>query len=357
MDLKVYVLPISGGGFVTQLGLLSVLYDAQTIAKPNVSSSRDYSPDLVMASSGGNVATYIAMAGGWSSSGIRVSVPVLKSEMFVESWIPYLPSWLALPFTGSIFRRGFGSEDLFECLFTSTSIQKTEIWTGVFDQTHLRARLFCNRRASDSFIKSHLFDPFSDLYSAYPLRYLNGNLSKIARISYASAAIPFVTESQTFEGNSFTDGGTMFASPLSLLDKSLRPIIVEGNRRLRLFYICSYNMESYFPEINGYTRSVGALIHSQIIQDRSNAIGILDSLASDNEIIHLETHSNLNTTTFAAILTELEMEKHYVVILYPRKEKSVNITCFTAEDVMENLELATDGFGIHVWTLRLSPGE
>lgn len=355
MDLKVYALPVSGGGFVTQLGLISVLCDALKIANPISTSARDYSPDIVMASSGGNVATYLAMAGGWSSSGIRVKATYLKSEMFVGSWIPGLPSWLALPSTGSIYRRGFGPEDLFECLFTSTSIQRTEVWTGVFDQNRLRASMFCNRRVEKCLIKPHHFDPFASIYSTRKLNYLNGNVRDIARVCYGSAAIPFVTQPQPFRGTTFTDGGTMFSSPLSVLDRSLRPIIVKGGRRLRMFYICSYNMEDYQPEVNRYTRSIGSVIHGGIVQDRGNSIGILDSLASDEEVIHRQTYRNLNSKKLADILIGLETEKHYVIMLFPVEEEKVNITSFDARDVIEGMESIAEDFRAHVWTLRADP--
>jgi hypothetical protein len=61
---KIYILPVSGGGFPAQLALLAEMYDAMSIIKGKHISTKDYVPDLAMASSGGNVSIYTAMAGG-----------------------------------------------------------------------------------------------------------------------------------------------------------------------------------------------------------------------------------------------------------------------------------------------------
>ena len=52
--MKIFILPVSGGGFATQLGILYYLLEAKRII-----------PDIVLGSSGGNVAAYISMLSNW----------------------------------------------------------------------------------------------------------------------------------------------------------------------------------------------------------------------------------------------------------------------------------------------------
>ena len=97
--LSVYCLPISGGGFVAQLGLLSELYVAKWIAEgKRLKGSKAYQPNLVFASSGGNVAAYIAMAGDWSPEGMTRVAEKISTPMFIRSWFPdymsFIPTWI-----------------------------------------------------------------------------------------------------------------------------------------------------------------------------------------------------------------------------------------------------------------------
>ena len=79
--MNLYVMPISGSYFPHQLAMLEWLAEAG--AAP---------PSLVLGSSGGNIAAYVGMAGGWAKQGMRVLYTELYARDVWQSWWPvYLP--------------------------------------------------------------------------------------------------------------------------------------------------------------------------------------------------------------------------------------------------------------------------
>ena len=70
----VFILPVSGGGFVSQLAGLQHLC---------VSGIK---PTITLASSGGNVASFIASASGWKWAGIERIASELSYDLFVSQW-------------------------------------------------------------------------------------------------------------------------------------------------------------------------------------------------------------------------------------------------------------------------------
>lgn len=232
--LTIYCLPISGGGFVAQLGLLSELYEAKWIvAGRRFKGSKDYQPDLVLAASGGNVATYIAMAGDWASTGMMRNALKIEKSMFIRSWLPdhlhFIPTWVMGVVKGSVYREGYGAGYLFNSLFTPVTVQRTEVWTGTYDSNNKRAQFFCNLQKGKTLIRGDYFEDVSRLYGCMPLKWLAGDLDKIAVASMASASIPMLVCKQQLDGTGYADGGTMYASPATVMTAELYRLIMGDN--------------------------------------------------------------------------------------------------------------------------------
>ena len=130
--MKLLVLPVSGGAFPLQLALIAEL------SNPIHHINKNIEPDLVMASSGGNVAAYISLAAQWDGNKISDIAKNLHSSMFIQSWWPsylkFMPSWMIGYFKGSLYCNGSGATELFEKMFTPETIAKTEIWTGTLNR-------------------------------------------------------------------------------------------------------------------------------------------------------------------------------------------------------------------------------
>lgn len=404
----VYCLPVSGGGFVAQLGLLSEVYAAKKrVLNGRFSGSKDYEPDLVLASSGGNVATYVAMGGDWSPEGIVRVTSEVRNEMFIRSWVPdelsFIPSWLVGTFNGSFYRQGHGCGPLFRKLFTSDTIKRVEVWTGTFDRDNRKAQFFCNLDPGMSAINPNYFNENEFLSDSMPLKYLSGDLDRIAAASIASASIPLLVTKQKLDGVSYADGGTMYASPVTVMASEIYRIVMGDNRipenrkikvtrsgdieatiptvegkvdvfeidshnnivpptvyktapkHLRLIYFCSYQMDGpkgYTTQDSGLTPSalLEQILHSNILMDRKSAVDVLYRICGDNgSNVQYSNIHDMTTERLAKLLTVLDKHDHYVIALYPHGAPSISLNSFKSKDSLLQIAAARAAYGVHIW--------
>ena len=348
--LKIYVAPVSGGSFPIQLAYLCELYEATKMYKKKLKGYEDYAPNLVFASSGGNVASYIGLAADWSPSGIEWIASNLESEIFVTSWSRYLPSILVAPFTGSVFRPGYGTQYIFKSIFTDVSIQRSEIWTGVYDPTRDKGKFFCNKGEDNAIIKLKEADKTIKINSLLKPTYLNGNVEEIAEATTASASIPFITQEQKIEINSYADGGTIYSSPFSSMTTQIRDLIRKDHNRLQLIYFCPNNED----ETSSYPIKLMLPIHSLIkgclMRDRYTSIDLIHSIAKK---VYEHHYPEANTEVLAKVLKFVQKKGHYVLWLYPiTNENSIKITGFKGEQVVACIKKAREKYGIYVWCTR-----
>ena len=347
-EFTIYCFPISGGGFISQLGLLCEIYDANKL-----NSYTKYSPDLILASSGGNIVSYIGLAADWAPNSIKRIVSDLKSEMFIKSWLPnelsFIPTWIIGSFKGSIYKKGYGCYELFNYLFTEDTISRTEIWTGTYDITNNKAQFFCNLSKDSSFIKSIN----ESLFNSMPLKYCDSDIKYIADTCIASASIPMFVENKNIKNISYCDGGMMYASPLNSMSSEICKIV--SNKKLRLIYFSSYDIETYTSKLKTYEddfenfkKTLRQIIHTSCILDRNSAIDILYKICNSSKITYLHK-INLNTRTLADTLQYLNTFLHYVIVLYPKTSQIIPIVNFTNEELLEKLNLSRQDYGAHIW--------
>jgi hypothetical protein len=258
--LNVYSLHVSGGFITTHFAFLCEVYDAKKIAcggKFDFGASQ-YAPDIAMGSSGGNMALYLSMAADWSSDGIKDLTRLIKTEIFIRSWLPknlsFIPSWSFGFYRGTMHRQGVGHDELFAETFTTESIQRTEIWTGTYNKTHRKAQFFCNKNVQDSLINPIFFDREKTLLNCLPLKYLSGNIHAISIVTLASASIPMLVDGQTIDGENHCDGGNMYASPLSVLSQEICRIVLNDHRVInphKLIVCSDGRLNCVQPSLNG----------------------------------------------------------------------------------------------------------
>lgn len=342
--MKIYILPISGGGFPAQIGLLKELYKStKTSDKPGIK------PDLVFASSGGNVAAYIAMLGDWTDTGISRNCTLLDSSLFVESWTPpFFPTWIAFPLTKSVYRNGEGVKRLFDQIFTPNSIQKTEIWTGTYNATKQQAAMFCNKSIETSIIKD--FGEDSYIYDMQPSQYLNGNVNEISKCCYASASIPYLTPGVMIGKDRFLDGGAMYASPLAAMSPRLTDALSsrKSDEPIQFLYFCSYDMDSRFTD-SFYSQTVGVLVHSTLIQDRIFAVNLLKQYGKVKSTP--EVYKNLCSSDLRKVM-DLYQNKSYVMAFFPKGSPSVPVTNFTSKMLENSICQVKNNVSMFVWVME-----
>lgn len=279
--MRLFVLPVSGGAFPNQIALMAEL------------ASVGVRPDLVVGSSGGNVAGYIGLAADWSPYAMERISALLNSKLFARSWWPWplsgIPSVLAGYFLGTVYRAGEGALELFRSIFTPQTIGGTEIWTGTLNRTTRRPQFFCNRRREESCLDPKTFDP--RLLNCMPLTFLNEDIEKISKVCLASASIPILVPEQIIDNHYHTDGGTAFASPLTALQSQI--IAAACGESLHIDYISSYDMEGqameeidHTAEENGNERpyrnlyehgslTANEMVRSLCLMDRLTALEML----------------------------------------------------------------------------------
>lgn len=373
--LNCYVLPISGGCFVSQIALLIEVYCAKKILKKGIfRSSKDYQPDLVLSSSGGNVSAYTALAGDWSEEGILRVIKELKHEMFVKSWMPnemnYIPSWVFSPFYGTMYKKGYGVTDLFKSLFTTSTIQRVEIWTGTYDETNKKAQFVCNKNEHNSMINKYTFKMEENTFRSMPLIHLNGNLNDIAVMSVASASIPFIVQPQLWNNNKYSDGGIMYSSPLTPLSSELCKCVMGNNdyickndffskksnlknnkKNLKLLYFAAYeiltNNESN-SNVSEIYEIFNKIYESNTLQDIANAKSLLHKICDSQSVLSKKYYS-VTSQKLSEIFAHLENYTHYVMILYCKGCVKTTITNIDIEDMMKKISFVRNNYNIEIY--------
>lgn len=334
--MRIFVLPVSGGGFPVQLGLISEL------------TSVGITPKVVFGSSGGNVAGYLGLSADWSPHGIRRIVEQLHPDLFSRSWWPkmlsWMPSWTIGYFRGSVYGMGEGVDQLIDSIFTSQTIQTTEIWTGTKNRSTGRGQLFCNRR--DSQLPVQDFDPH--LINCMPLTYIDGDLPKLAKVILASASIPILVPEQEIDGEMHVDGGTAFASPLTPLQDVLRQV-----PDLHLDYLSSFDALSCVGNrtaLNLYQngeQTAHEVVGSLILHDRMNAIEIIRDRRSGQELHYQEGDCDLKTLQDLEILRSTSTRS--ILELYPVEDMSIDLTKFLPSEIHQIIDSTRKNYRYRLW--------
>ncbi len=388
-SIRIYVLSVSGKCFLNQVANVCNTSDALSMmhkrVKGGIQSSSDYCPNICISSSGGNIVSYSGNAGDWESDKILNIVKQLESDMFIKSWLPnelkVLPSWMIGTFNGSVYKQGYGSQHMFNSLFTSETVKRTEIWTGTYDTHNCRTQLFCNLSPEDSLINHNIFDKERHIYDSNSLKHLNGDIKSISNASTASASIPVLVQKQEINGMFFQDGGVTYASPLSVLSNEICRIIsnkyygqIDSNkfifrdgkivsfdnieervRPLRLFYFTLEQLEnrkescgdSEIGKIQEVTRQI---FHSSCIHDKNKCLDILYRVCNNDIGNIIEGHKHcLNIKIYSELLEMLETKLHYVIIIYPHGSPQLNSYIFTKEELEEIINKTREKFGCYYW--------
>lgn len=345
--MQILVAPVSGGAFPVQLGFMIELSKLRRL--------RESLPfyDSILASSGGNVASYIALAGDFTVEGIESICHKLHPDLFLSSWWPrpfssILPSWVIGYYEGSIFNRGCGIEKIFEEIFTPASIGRIEVWTGTLNRSTGKAELFTNLEPGESKLSLDYFSP--DKLNSMPLTYLARDRKMLARVAYASAAIPVLVPSVEINSTKYADGGTCFSSPLTPLQDCITwSSQSEGGKYLHVDYLNSYDLESsskpatYKNLLENGSITLAEIIKSLCVQDRLSGIELLragpikfDGGPCDDDIL-------------ASIMIRRRKYQQSFLELYPSKEIEINLERFTAQDIINAINESRKCMMYRLW--------
>jgi hypothetical protein len=352
----VYVLPVSGGYFPLQLAELTWMANAPK-------------PTLVLGSSGGNIAGYIATAASWSPTGIDQVIGNMYSNLFIKSWwpayLPYLPSVLKGYFKGSAYNSNDAFIDVFSNLFkestAAATLASTELWSGTYNTTAGATQLFCSRSQSDALLQPS--PATQDLLNVIAPIYTQGDARLLAKVCFASAAVPAVFPAQSIQGSSYIDGGTAYSSPLTELRPELERIL--GGKSIHITYFSPYNIQApaftvcYEPTLktsaktepecvpgtmyNQGVDAVSEILKSLMLQDRMTGVLLV---GSPTELV--ATEEIMSYDEFQAFQQRRLSYPRSFVEVYPLSKTHISIVSFGPDDIRNAIASVTQ-LGVRAW--------
>lgn len=350
--MRVYVLPVSGGYFPLQIAELMWMGTSP--------------PSLVLGSSGGNIAAYLATAGAWTLEGTQKVISNMYSGLFIKSWwpsyLPYLPSVLKGYFKGSAYNSNDEFITLFKKLFdhpdATTTLAATEIWSGTYNTTVGATQLFCSSTQASALLQPS--QSLNQIYNVAPPVYTSGDLHTLAKVCFASAAVPAVLPPQPINDAMYIDGGTSYSSPLTPLRSELGKAI--AGKSVHITYFTPYDMQSsafnvcYEPVLKTssqecapgtmYNQGVDAfseIFKSMMLQDRMAGV----SLIGDPETL-VYTEEVMSYDQFQAFQEKRTTYARSFVEVYPLSKEHISIVSFGPDDIRKVIASVTS-VGVRAW--------
>ena len=335
--MHILVLPISGGGFVSQLAVLQHLCEINFI------------PDVTLASSGGNIAAYVAAAANWTWPGIERIARELNQELFARPWnnISTL-SMIIGYFKGNVYNKGYGVYDFLQRYFDSNTIVQHEIWTSTYNKNRQQARLFCNKKRGTTAMDVSCID--HDLTQSMTSVFADGNIMVISEASMASASIPAIVPPQKILGEDYIDGGVGSASPLTIMQE---PILQRTrNTKMHMIYVNSVDLSRPVNKpihnvIDAWRQATSDLIRSQTVIDRLSGYEILRCHPG-------KMHKNEFVCNYENLLRIKQIQEHVrysLLEIYPTQRYEINIAKFNGNDVIAAIHNAYAHCRCRMWWL------
>jgi predicted acylesterase/phospholipase RssA len=338
----ILVLPVSGGGFVSQLAILQHLCEVQFV------------PDLTLASSGGNVAAYVAAAANWKWAGIERIASELTQELFAKPWNNISSLSLIIGyFKGDVYNKGSGVHNFISRHFSPTSITKYEIWTGTYNKGRQKARLFCNRSKDNSIMDVTCID--HDLTQSMEPIFTDGNIELISEAGVASASIPAMVPAQKIFNEDYIDGGIAGASPLTIMQEPILKYTRERDEPLHLVYINSVDLsrtdKTQIRNVFDNWRQAGHdLVRSQTVIDRLSGYDLLRChLGSMNKAEFICTYDNMQR------IRQIQSKVKYSMLeIFPLDRYDIDLVKFNGYDVITAIREAYKNCKCRLWWLTPS---
>jgi len=348
---------ISGGLFPYQLEALREL------------CKHGFKPSLILGSSGGNVASYIAMAGRWTPSGIERVASELDPSYFIVPWYPLmysvLPSTISGAvsglFNGSLYESSPNAIKIFETYFAPNEIKDVEMWVGAVNEVTSSFTLFCNRAKEECVIQGKHFN--RRMFKAEPLKYLNGDINRICKASIASSSIPVIVEAEEIDGQRYVDSGTKFSSPLTPLQNELKAIGKNNGGRIHIIYITGYDLEADLPAhklasmMDRGTTAAEHLVRGLTLHDRATACEIIRDVGSLCDAAPYTCNTDGTKVHFVDILSvsipevyrRLKYTKTCLLELFPLCKQVLDYTNFNGKMVIDMMNFAHTQMAGHLW--------
>lgn len=332
---NILVAPISGGFFVNQLAELYHL------------AQHNYVPNMIWGASGGGVTSTMYSLSDFKAANLKRNAAKCNCSLFVSDWLPRISKTFSLLVgiaKGSLFDHSATTIPTFDEITTSEMLISTEIWILAFNNKTEKASLFCNRSPEDSVLSSYEINHSNTMCS--PRIYLDGDVKYFADVLLASASIPAYVPPRKIKESYYTDGGLIYASPLTPLSGYLKKL-----DSFHVVYLCGYDLESVKVKYTEDPQSIfqhtinatDYMVKGSLLSERTLVLTILSFRASeDQEVIRrditLEEYFEL----------QADFQFSYLEV-YPTRLDSVNVLEFTSEDCINIMETQIEYISCRCW--------
>ena len=289
------------------------------------------------------------MAGGWTSQGIKRVATKLKSSHFLSPWLGRIaPSGLAFPITGSVYGRGTGVTHLLREEFPEgTSIESTEVWSGTYDSRMRLGQMFCNRAPGNTILSREILSSDARTYNCAEPMFCSGDIPLLADVCYASAALPFIVGPAKINEKLYIDGGVMFASPLLPLQGAIKDLSTRTGRSIHMFYFEPYDLNTYYDDTTLYGEFISTLLHASVITDRAFGISIVSHMAAATSSA-FDSLRDIPHTSIPEV--RRPTESMFFSLYHEESSRTIDISSFNGIDVITELDSATKGINVRVWS-------
>jgi len=352
----VLILPISGGGFVSQLAGLQYLCE------------NDIKPNITLASSGGNVAALIASAANWKWAGIERIARELTNDLFALPWsnvsiLSNIIGW----FQASRYNEGKNITAFLHKYFTKETIMNDEVWTGTYNKDQKRTCLFCNKK--DSILDISHID-FDLTQSTLPI-FAHGDINLIGKYGTASASIPSLVPPQKIMGSFYEDGGVSSSSPLTVMAEPILNYVIKNKTSMHLIYINSVNLSNHNQKsinniIDNIKETTSDLIRSSVVNDRLACYKLLKNFERSTVIANDSVDiSETTNEKFTGTINHKDFECNYdnikiikiiqtkikysLLEIYPNIKYEINIINFNGNDIIDEIHKSYKDLKCRFW--------
>jgi hypothetical protein len=316
--MNILVLPVSGGYFPHQLAAICNILKY---------TNHEYNPDIIFSSSGGNVASYIAEIANFRINNIKRVIMDVNSDLFIQKH-SNIPTFAAIAafYNGTLYNCSNKLSKIMKEHTTPRNITKHEIWSGTFNRTTQKSKVFCNKKYKDTVFKNLSFD--NQLFQSDDPEYMDGNIDKIAKIIMASASIPTYVKPQLIDNNEHIDGGISYASPLIMFKNNINKF-----NNIHLIYINGFNLNEFEEMSNRNIIENGRLTTIEMIKFGicKDRIVAHDIISKGSDISYTE----YDISEFNKIYNDISKNKYHstMIEIYPIMAKSLDILNFNGSDI------------------------
>ena len=333
--LEIVCSPISGGYFVSQLSILTLILEARE-KSPVVEKTF---MDLYFGASGGGLANILSSYFYKDRESILRVIQFLDSDLFVKNWwkgkTSFIDSKIVSIFGKTFFQEGSGANHLFEELEKSQNRRDLELWFLTFNIDTNKPAISCTRKREDSRFSGLTVEDLED-HHCDDVIFLNNDIQNIVRTALASASIPVLKDGVEINGNKYVDGGVANTTPFCYFTDSIneKQDGKEIEHPYHYFYILPHKTDLKSEEGSFFTKILKNVISFNMISDKNNTFNHwMHTIGRHKKEFSFEQYSNIKLYELVDILS-LNHSKNYFCVFYT-DPTSVDITNFDGNDVRE----------------------